>query len=180
VIDEAEAQRVLAELQQYGLARKSSLGDYLFVLTVEQLKPLMEGSPVSRNDKKEKIIKEIVRVKSQDEILNHVRAIDQDNLEKIWTIGLNKLTESKFHRQWSTLIAHYLVFSVSRDGNWIEHKEKEAAGYVGKGWRLQVCGGAPNTCPLCAELNGRIISSNENAPPFHLGCRCTTNLVFPS
>ena len=178
-VEEPEAQRLLAELQQHGLARKSSPADYLSLLTVEQLKPLMEGIPVASSTKKEKIIKKIIDVKSQDEIFAHVRSIDQTNLEKIWTVGLNKLTESKFHRQWSRLIGHFLVFSVSRDGNWIEHIETEAAGYLGKGWRLQVCGGAPNECQLCAEMNKKIISTNENAPPFHLGCRCSTNLVFP-
>jgi len=180
VVEEPEAQRVITELQQHGLARKSSTADYLSLLTVEQLKPLIEGIPVATHIKKENIIKKIVSAKSQDEILAHVRSMDQANLEKTWTVGLNKLAESKFHRQWSRLIAHFLMFSNSRDGNWMEYKDQEAAGYLRKGWRLQVCGGAPNECRLCADMDKKIISTNESAPPFHLGCRCSTNLVFPT
>ena len=180
VIEEPEAQRVITELQQHGLARKSSTADYLSLLTVEQLKPLIEGIPVATHIKKENMIKKIVSAKSQDEILAHVRSMDQANLEKTWTVGLNKLAESKFHRQWSRLIAHFLMFSNSRDGNWMEYKDQEAAGYLRKGWRLQVCGGAPNECRLCADMDKKIISTNESAPPFHLGCRCSTNLVFPT
>ena len=71
------------------------------------------------------------------------------------------------------------VFSVARDGNWKEHEDNQTRGYIREGWQLEVCGGAPNECLLCSDMDGKIISIKAQGPPFHLGCRCATNLVIP-
>jgi len=176
-VDEVEAQRVLDELQYFNLARKSTSADFLSLLTIDQLKPILEDIPVAKSAKKDKKIQEIVSLKTEDEILLYLKSVDSSLLEKTWTIGLNKQNESKFHRQWATLIGHFLVFSVARDGNWREHEEGQIRGYIRQGQKLQVFGGAPNECVLCSEKDGEIISNKEQGPPFHLGCRCVTNPV---
>lgn len=177
LVSEPEALRVLEELQRLHLARKSTTADFLSLLTVEQLLPVLEGIPVAKSANKDRKIQKIIEMKTEDEILSYLKSVDDSHLEKTWTVGLNKQRESKFHRQWSTLLGHYLVFSVARDGDWSEHEEGQARGYIRKGWKRKVCGGAPNECSLCAELDKKIISIKEQGPPFHLGCRCTTNLV---
>ena len=178
-VDEIEALRVLEELEQFKNARKSTLADFLSLLTIEQLKPILGDISVAKSANKDKKIQEIIYLKTEDEILSHLKSMDNSLLEKTWTIGLNKQNESKFHRQWATLIGHFLVFSVARDGNLKEHEDGQTRGYIRKGWHLEVCGGAPNECLFCAEMNGKVISINEQSPPFHLGCRCVTNLVIP-
>ena len=178
-VDEVEAQRVLEELQYFNLARKSTSADFLSLLTIDQLKPILEDIPVAKSTNKDKKIQEIVSLKTEDEILLYLKSVDSSLLEKTWTIGLNKQNESKFHRQWATLVGHFLVFSVARDGNWREHEEGQTRGFIRKGWQLEVCGGAPNDCSLCADMDGKVVSIKEQCPPFHLGCRCVTNLVIP-
>ena len=178
-VDEIEALRVLEELEQFKNARKSTLADFLSLLTIEQLKPILGDISVAKSANKDKKIQEIIYLKTEDEILSHLKSIDNSLLDKTWTIGLNKQNESKFHRQWATLIGHFLVFSVARDGNWKEHEDDQTRGCIREGWQLEVCGGAPNECLLCSDMDGKIISVKAQGPPFHLGCRCATNLVIP-
>ena len=177
-VGEIEALRVLEELQQFKIARKSTPADFLSLLTIEQLKPILVDISVAKSANKDKKIQKIISLKTEDEILSYLKSVDRSLLEKTWTIGLNKQNESKFHRQWATLIGHFLVFSVARDGNWREYEDGQTLGYIRKGWQQEVCGGAPNECLLCAEMDGKVISIKEQGPPFHLGCRCLTNLVI--
>ena len=176
-VQENEATQILEELRGAGAARESTTGDLLSILTVPQLEPLLDGIDIPKSANKTTKIEKILSATNVETILDAISRIDHSYLENNWTIGLNALKTSEFHRQWAELIGHYLVFSVSRDGDWEERISNE---YIDSSWKIELSCEAPGMCPYCESMNGKKIDSKEQAPPFHLGCRCTTTDAPPS
>ncbi|MFK4299553.1 hypothetical protein ABH924_004737 [Arthrobacter sp. GAS37] len=152
LLPEDRMDSAILELTAAGLASTPTAAERLSSLTVEQLKVAMGVLEVAARGTKAALVKAIAAL-PDGQVNNYLMTNHPDALQCELTVGIGADKAAKWLVEYSTLMAHWLVFSLTT-ARWTSVEGNSPTEVL-----------RADDCPEC-------MNPKRAEPPFHIGCRC--------